>query len=148
MSFPEPKSVTNVALEKLPLFATDQEIAVAIVGKEKAAYFRIAVIPTLERQGFPSKDPLHRGRSVHLVKQFYAAYLGITAGFAMAKPDGAEKRVWLGKRIEQRIDKEERLRADGVEVVERDFGTEDPEKLRAIAEYRAKKRAEFSGRKR
>ena len=95
--YPEPKTVTNAALDKLPLFATDHEIAVAIVGKERAAYFRGAVLPTLERRGFPAVDPLHQGRAVPLVRQFYAAYLGVTAGFAMAKPDG-EENIWVPKR--------------------------------------------------
>ncbi|MCZ8546263.1 hypothetical protein OOJ09_18905 [Mesorhizobium qingshengii] len=33
----EPRTVTNAALDKLPLFATDLEIAIAIVGKMRPA---------------------------------------------------------------------------------------------------------------
>ncbi len=85
------------ALDALPLFASDREIAVAIVGRDKASYWRTAVLPTLEQRGFPAEDPLHTGRAVPLVRKFYEDYFGITAGFAMAKPDGEEKE-WKPKR--------------------------------------------------
>lgn len=85
------------ALDALPLFATDQQIAVAVVGREHSAYYRTAVIPTLEKRGFPAQDPLHMGRAVPLVRKFYEVYFGMTAGFAMAKPDGEEKE-WQPRR--------------------------------------------------
>jgi hypothetical protein len=91
INVPEPKTVTNAALDKLPLFATDLEIAVAIVGKQNASRWRRDVLPELERKGFPGYDHLHYGRPVPLVKQFYALYFGITAGITLAKPDGKEK---------------------------------------------------------
>lgn len=84
-------------LDGLPLFATDKEIALAVVGKMKASYWLTAVLPTLERRGFPAEDPLHAGRAVPLVRKFYEDYFGITAGFAMAKPSGEEK-IWQPKR--------------------------------------------------
>jgi len=85
----------NDALARLPLFASDHEIAVAIVGKEKASYYTKAVIPMLERQSFPRVDPLHDGRPVQLVQQFYAAYLGMAAGSSVSAPDGQEDMsVW------------------------------------------------------
>lgn len=87
----EPRTVTNVALDKLPLFATDLEIAIAIVGRARADHWREAIVPTLEKSGFPGIDPLHRARPVPLVRQFYAAYLGIAAGITLAKPDGEER---------------------------------------------------------
>ncbi len=78
-------------LSKLPLFATDREIAIAVVGKERASMYVKVVIPALERQGFPRIDPLHDGRPVLLVRRFYEGYLGITAGFNVAAPDGEER---------------------------------------------------------
>jgi hypothetical protein len=87
----EPKTVTNAALDRLPLFATDLEIATAIVGRARADYWRRAIMPTLEKSGFPGVDPLHNARPVPLMKQFYAAYFGITAGITLAKPDGEER---------------------------------------------------------
>ncbi|WJR68144.1 hypothetical protein QTA58_05130 [Neorhizobium sp. CSC1952] len=89
------------ALSKLPLFATDRELAVAIVGKERAAMWIKTVIPQLERSGFPRIDPLHDGRPVPLVKKFYDGYFGITAGFNVAAPDG-EERLGLWKRDRRR----------------------------------------------
>ncbi|WP_449086212.1 hypothetical protein [Rhizobium sp. A37_96] len=73
------------------MFATDREIAIAIVGKERAAMFVKAVIPQLERKGFPRIDQLHDGRPVPLVRKFYDGYFGITAGFAAVAPDGDER---------------------------------------------------------
>lgn len=86
-------------LDKLPLFATDQQLAVAIVGKTRAALWVKTVIPQLERKGFPRIDPLHDGRPVPLVKKFYDSYFGITAGFAATAPDGEERLdAWRSKR--------------------------------------------------
>lgn len=79
------------ALDALPMFASDHEIAVAIVGRANANYWCQEVLPTLERSGFPAVDPLHEARPVPLVRRFYDAYFGITAGIAMAKPDGEER---------------------------------------------------------
>jgi hypothetical protein len=144
----EPKTVTNTALDKLPLFATDLEIAVAIVGKQNASRWKREALPALEHKGFPRFDPLHKGRPVPLVKQFYALYFGITAGFAMAKPDGEDRvGTWLGKRLEKMIDDEERRRAAGEDVIERDPGTDNPRTLTWMAEYRAKKAAEYAAKK-
>ncbi|WP_180375635.1 hypothetical protein [Mesorhizobium sp. 8] len=140
-------TITNAALEKLPLFATDLEIAIAIVGKQNASRWKREVLPVLEHRGFPKFDALHGGRPVIKVAKFYESYMGATGPGINAVPDGEEK-VWIGKRIENRIDKEERFRADGVDFEERDFGPQSPEKQKAIAEYRAKKRAEIETRKR
>ncbi|MEY9629907.1 hypothetical protein [Sinorhizobium fredii] len=86
-------------LSKLPLFATDQQLAMAIVGKERASMWVKAVIPQLERKGFPRIDPLHDGRPVPLVKKFYDGYFGITARFSVAAPDGKENwEKWNSRR--------------------------------------------------
>ncbi|GAJ91061.1 hypothetical protein [Rhizobium rhizogenes] len=86
-------------LSELPLFATDQQLALAIVGKERASMWIKTVIPALERKGFPRIDPLHDGRPVPLVKKFYDGYFGITAGFSAAAPDGKENLgVWKRSR--------------------------------------------------
>ncbi|MDX0498999.1 hypothetical protein GOC68_22410 [Sinorhizobium medicae] len=77
-------------LSQLPLFATDQQLAVAIVGRDRASMWVKSVIPQLERKGFSRIDPLHDGRSVPLVRRFYDGYFGITEGFNVAAPDGKE----------------------------------------------------------
>ncbi|MGZ9724272.1 hypothetical protein [Rhizobium miluonense] len=100
-------------LSKLPMFATDREIAIAIVGKERAAMFVKAVIPQFERKGFPKIDPLHDGRPVPLVRKFYDGYFGITAGFNVAVPDGEENLgAWKPKR-ESRNKRKPQLGLDG-----------------------------------
>ena len=43
----------------LPLFATDQQLAVAIVGRSRATMWIKTIIPQPERKGFPHIDPLH-----------------------------------------------------------------------------------------
>lgn len=96
-------------LSALPLFATDKELAVAIVGKERAQMWIKAVIPQLERKGFPRIDPLHDGRPVPLVKRFYDGYFGITAGFNVAAPDGKENLGVWKRRREQRQENKPRL---------------------------------------
>ncbi|OJU05895.1 MAG: hypothetical protein BGN83_14695 [Rhizobium sp. 63-7] len=78
-------------LGALPMFANDRQLAVAIVGKDRAAMWVKTVIPQLEKKGFPRIDALHDGRPVPLVKKFYEGYFGITAGFAASAPDGEER---------------------------------------------------------
>ncbi|WP_391564524.1 hypothetical protein [Sinorhizobium meliloti] len=91
--------MTADLLSQLPLFATDQQLAVAIVGKDRATMWVKTVIPQLERKGFPRIDPLHDGRPVPLVRKFYEGYFGITAGFAAAAPDGKENLgMWKSRR--------------------------------------------------
>ena len=65
------------SLDALPLFATDKEIAVAVVGGANAENWRRNVLPILEGRSFPRVDSLHGGRPVVLVKQYYQAYLGV-----------------------------------------------------------------------
>lgn len=77
------------SLDKLPLFASDEEIAEAIVGKKLAPNWLKKALPALERlSGFPKVDPLHGGRPVPMIKNFYADYLGLAC--ARGVPDGEE----------------------------------------------------------
>lgn len=144
----EPRTVTNTALDKLPLFATDLEIAIAVVGKQNASRWKRDVIPVLEQKGFPRFDPLHQGRPVPLVKQFYALYFGITHSFALARPGGEDRvGMWIGKRERNRITDEERRRAEGENIPQPVPSTANPKKQKAVDEYRAKKAAEFAAKK-
>ena len=77
-----------VKLDDLPMFATDKQIAEAIVGKDKAEKWMRERLPTLaSKPGFPPIDPFHEGRSTALVKLFYANYLEIPAE-GRGMPDG------------------------------------------------------------
>lgn len=63
-------------LDALPLFASDMDIAVAIVGKKDASKWIVDRLPALESKvGFPKIDPIHGGRAVPLVRLFYQNYL-------------------------------------------------------------------------
>lgn len=137
--------MTNIALDKLPMFASDLDLGVAIAGKAGAVHWKRHVLPILEaKQGFPRYDSLHGGRPVPLVRRFYETYLGLTGDYVSKGADDGKDEFWIGKRITNRIDKEERMRANGENVVERDFGVKYPPTLKAIAEYRAKKAAEHA----
>jgi len=77
-------------LDNLPMFASDQDIAVAIVGRKAAADWLKSRFPAIEKTpGFPKIDPFHGGRPVPLVKLFYDNYLKVPkAGSGL--PDGEE----------------------------------------------------------
>lgn len=82
---------TFKTLDALPLFATDKEIAIAIVGPQRAAEWLRARLPTLAaRAGFPKIDEFHGGRAVSRVKLFYEEYLGITGDHPGFAQDGKE----------------------------------------------------------
>ena len=92
-----PRPATNMTLDDLPMFATDAEIARAIVGPERAAQWREERLPALAaKPGFPPIDPFHGGRPVALVKRFYDEYLCLT-GNGQAAQAGREG-TWNLKR--------------------------------------------------
>ena len=76
--------------DSLPMFASDHDLAVAIVGKKAAAEWLKARFPAVEKApGFPKVDPLHGGRPVPLVKLFYDNYLNVPKS-GKGLPDGEE----------------------------------------------------------
>ncbi len=90
-------------LGKLPMFATDKQIAVAVVGKGRADSWIRSVLPVLEPRGFPKVDPLHQGRPVALVKLYYDAYLGIGPNTVPTGTDGEEDmEAWTRNRRSRR----------------------------------------------
>lgn len=77
-------------LDSLPMFASDQEIAVALVGKKEASQWLKSRFPAIEKiPGFPKVDPAHGGRPVPLVKIFYENYLHVPKS-GQGLPDGEE----------------------------------------------------------
>ena len=83
-------------LSRLPLFATDPEIAAALVGADRAEDWLETALPVLEKlPGFPKVDPLHGGRPVPVLILFYETYLRLPS--ARGLPDGVEGE-WSGKR--------------------------------------------------
>lgn len=78
-------------LDKLPMFATDRQIAEAIVGKDSADKWLRERLPTLaSKPGFPPIDAFHGGRPVKLVARFYDEYLGIGDRRELTAPKGVE----------------------------------------------------------
>lgn len=66
-------------LDDLPMFASDRELAEAIVGRDKAEKWMAERLPTIaSKPGFPQIDEFHGGRPVRLVAKFYEQYLGET----------------------------------------------------------------------
>ena len=86
--------------ERLPLFATDEEIGEAVLGAGRRAEFKgLAVL--LERQGMPKISPLLGGRYVPAVKQFFDSLNGLSKS-ASAAPDGTEGE-WLAGRTARKV---------------------------------------------
>jgi hypothetical protein len=88
-------------LDKLPLFATDKEIALAVVGKERAQMWIKSVVPILEqKRGFPRIDTLHGGRPVPLVRKWYNLHLGVDRSYVQTtQEDGKENPdAWRSER--------------------------------------------------
>lgn len=88
------------ALDNLPLFATDAELAAAIVGSKWAkAWLRDRFPMIAAKSGFPPVDSFHGGRSVELVRRFYASYIGLTGAHHGWVPSGEENLdVWKRSR--------------------------------------------------
>lgn len=79
-----------IRLDDLPMFATDRQIAEAIVGKDAAEKWMRERLPTLaSKPGFPPIDTFHGGRPVRLIAKFYDDYLGTATGGVVA-PRGVE----------------------------------------------------------
>ncbi|MGK9198987.1 hypothetical protein [Sinorhizobium meliloti] len=78
-------------LSKLPMFASDQEIAIAIVGKANAANWRRGALVLLEARGFPKIDALHGGRPVPLVRKWYNQYMALDASYVLKSLEPAKE---------------------------------------------------------
>jgi hypothetical protein len=57
-------------LDQLPAFASEEQLAVALMGAGKTCAFR-SVVPLLEERGFPRIDGLMGGRYVPAVRAFF-----------------------------------------------------------------------------
>lgn len=81
-----------LTLDELPMFATDRQIAEAIVGKERADAWLHDRLPVLAaKPGFPPLDAFHGGRAVWLVARFYRdEYLRMGPSHVGGRPDGEE----------------------------------------------------------
>jgi len=81
------------AIDALPLFATDREIAIALVGKARAPTWLKEKFPTIAKlPGFPPVDGFHGGRPTWRVREFYRNYL------VQTNPPRGEARPEMWKR--------------------------------------------------
>ena len=88
------------SLDALPLFATDKEIAVAVVGPKRAADWLRTSFPKISMlKGFPPIDAMHGGRATAKVAKFYEGYIGVTGADTKTMQDGVDKvGAWNGQR--------------------------------------------------
>jgi hypothetical protein len=88
-----------VKFADLPLFATDHEIAEAVVGKARVKQY-LTVIERLDATdaSFPKVDKAHGGRYTPAVKLYYDTHHGLRASrlSAVDQPERAE--AWTSKR--------------------------------------------------
>lgn len=78
------------SLADLPMFAPDDAIAAVFMGPGKTAEWR-EIAALLEGRGLPKIDELMGGRYVPAVKRFFDDEYNLTAGPALAAPDGPEE---------------------------------------------------------
>ncbi|WP_199925232.1 hypothetical protein [Neorhizobium sp. SOG26] len=104
----------NDPLSKLPLFATDDEIAIAIVGRKRASEWKRGALKILEARGFPAVDLLHGGRPVPLIRKWYEIHMGIDKSYVMSTlEDGKENLDALRGKRQLRNDRRPQLGLDG-----------------------------------
>ncbi len=78
------------SLDSLPLFATDDIIGAALLGRDRAAEFR-QMVPLLEARGFPKIDQMMGGRYTPAIRKFFDHLYGLDRGGDVPlAPDGTE----------------------------------------------------------
>jgi hypothetical protein len=103
------------ALDRLPLFATDDEIAIAIVGKKRASEWKRGALQILEARGFPRFDALHGGRPVPLIRKWYELHMGLHLSCVRATLEDAKEKpeVWTRSKRDRRNDRKPQFDLDG-----------------------------------
>ena len=87
-----------LTINALPLYATDKELAPAILGKRAKDWSML--LRLYEPRGFPKISPLTGGRYVPAVIQFFDAKEGV-GGKLIPATDGAEK-PWRQEKVARR----------------------------------------------
>lgn len=84
------------ALDKLPLFASEEQLAGALMGPGKSLEWK-QIAPLLERRGFPTVDGLMGGRYVPAVKAFFDREYRVHGDDQVSAPhSSAELGAWKG----------------------------------------------------
>jgi hypothetical protein len=91
------KRVDQRTIDDLPLFASDEQISEIVMGAGKVNEW-LAILPLLERRGFPRIDGLTGGRYVPAVKAFFDREWKVSGGISIADPQSIERLgSWKGK---------------------------------------------------
>jgi hypothetical protein len=81
-------------LDQLPAFASEDDLATALMGTGKTTAFR-QIVPLLERRGFPTIDGLMGGRYVPAVKAFFDREYSVQGAAQVSAPHApAELGTW------------------------------------------------------
>lgn len=87
-----------LTFDKLPLFASEEAIAGALMGPGKTAEWR-QIAPLLERRGLPTVDGLLGGRYTPALKAFFDREYGIHSEAQVSSPHvPAELGAWKKQR--------------------------------------------------
>lgn len=85
-------------LDKLPLFASEADLATALMGPSRVTEWR-QIVPLLERRGFPTIDGLMGGRYWPAVKAFFDREYKVGGDVQVSTPHApAELGAWNGHR--------------------------------------------------
>src|SRR5215470_16090752 len=87
-------------LDKLPLFASDEAIGEAVLGRERRGEFH-GLATLHERDGMPKISAVWGGRYVPAVRAFLDAQYGLAAAVPLA-PNGVEGKFHGSKRTGER----------------------------------------------
>jgi len=85
-----------ITWDQLPLFATDEEIGEAVLGRERRGEFH-GLATLHERDGMPKISPVWGGRFVPAVKAFLDGQYGLSTAVPLA-PNGVEGDFHHGSR--------------------------------------------------
>ena len=85
--------------DKLPLFASDAELAEAVVGKARVKQYLI-VLERLDAgdPGFPKVDKAHGGRYTPAVKLYYDTHHGLRTGLREAPDQPERPEAWTNRK--------------------------------------------------
>jgi hypothetical protein len=85
-------------IDDLPLFASDEQLSAVVMGPGKVKEW-LAILPLLERRGFPSIDGLLGGRYVPAVKAYFDREWRVHSEHHVREPHGQERLgTYKGKR--------------------------------------------------
>jgi hypothetical protein len=80
----------HVTLDQLPLFADELSLSEAVLGRGKYTHWR-AVVPLLERRGFPKIDGLMGGRYTPALRAFFDREYRVHGEAQFSKPHSPAK---------------------------------------------------------